>query len=89
MKNDKKTSSVSFNIDGKIETIKIENNTKIKFIKEPVKDVFIFDSWKLNNKIVLKHTCPPNCLQNEDLKTCTKITEISLSKTYSCNDEYF
>ncbi|MCI6626696.1 MAG: InlB B-repeat-containing protein [Tenericutes bacterium] len=42
MKNDKKTSSVSFNIDGKIETIKIENNTKIKFIKEPVKDGFIF-----------------------------------------------
>ena len=42
MKNDTKTSSVSFNIDGKIETIKIENNTKIKFIKEPVKDGFIF-----------------------------------------------
>lgn len=68
----------------KIETIKIENNTKIKFIKEQVKDEFIFASWKLNNKIVLKYTCPPNCLQNEDLKTCTKTTEISLSKTYSC-----
>lgn len=26
----------------KIETIKIENNTKIKFIKEPVKGEFIF-----------------------------------------------
>lgn len=72
MKNDKKTSSVSFNIDGKI-----ENNTKIQFIKEPVKNGFFFGSWKLNNKIVLKHTCPPNCLQNEDLKTCTKTTEIS------------
>lgn len=170
IKSDKKTSNVSFNVDGKIETIKIENNTKIEFIKEPVKDGFIFAGWKLNDKIVLKntnvledmeleanwipknrgisrievdgeyyyvetdkqiilptnpikdgyafkgwyledgtqitdktivtddiklipkfvskYTCPSNCLQNEDLKTCTKTTEISLSKTYSCSDGY-